>query len=212
MQDSTFVPSPISESKSEYIYEDHDSVKFYESNDYTIGYQLSGSCRILSDDTCIEVEERTLFLVDKGSYRIEALTGCKGDFEQILFNLDSYTIFGPSSRDRSRREQRFQHAVLNGIITSLTIEDLASRCCISLSTFKRHFNERFAHSPHRWFVRCRLDIAERVATQANISVADLAAICGFSNASHFIHAFRSRFGATPSRHTRRRYSRRSLYL
>lgn len=212
MNDSTFVPSPICQSRCEYICDDRDSVKSYKCDDYTIGYQLSGSCRIYSEGKCIEVGERSLFLVDRGSYRIESMTGSSGNFEQILFYLDSDMVFGAASRDTSRREERFEHAVLHGIITSLTIDDLASRCCISLSTFKRRFNERFRHSPHRWFVRCRLDIAERVIGHSGVAVADLAQMCGFSNTSHFIHAFRNRFGATPSRHARRRYSRHRAAL
>ncbi len=206
MTNSTFVPSPISDSKCEYIRENCDSEKSFVSEDYTIGYQISGSCRIYTDSSCIEVREHSLFLIERGSFRIEAMTGCSGSFEQILFSLDAVTLFGMASRDNSRCEKRFEDAVLKGIITSLTIEDLAEHCCTSLSTFKRRFNERFAHSPHRWFVRCRLDIAERLVGHSGVAVADLAEMCGFSNTSHFINAFRNRFGATPSRHVRRRYS------
>ena len=46
MTNSTFVPSPISDSKCEYIRENCDSEKSFVSEDYTIGYQISGSCRI----------------------------------------------------------------------------------------------------------------------------------------------------------------------
>jgi hypothetical protein len=57
------------------------------------------------------------------------MTGCSGSFEQLLFSLDAVTLFGMASRDNSRCEKRFEDAVLMGIITSLTIEDLAEHCC-----------------------------------------------------------------------------------
>lgn len=213
MTNSTFVPSPISESRCEYICDNCDCEKSFVSEDYTIGYQLSGSCRIYSeDDVCIDVREHTLFLVEKGSFRLVAMTGSAGTFEQMLFSLDAKTLFGASSRDNSRSEKYFELAVLKGIVTSLTIEDVAECCCTSLSTFKRRFNERFARSPHRWFVSCRLDIAERIVGHTGVAVADLAEMCGFSNTSHFISAFRHRFGATPSRHAHRRYSQKRLAL
>ena len=212
MADLTFIPSPISESRCEYICDNCDSDRSFVSEGYTIGYQLSGTCRIHSEDRSIEVREHSLFLIEKGSVRIEAMRGCSGSFEQILFSLDAEALFGASSRDNSRRERRFEHAVLVGITNSLTIEDVAAHCCTSISTFKRRFYERFSHSPHRWFVRCRLDIAERIVGHTGVAVTDLASMCGFSNTSHFIHAFRIRYGATPSRHARRRYSRRSSTL
>lgn len=206
MVDSTFIQSPICDSKLDYICYNCDCVKEYEADDFMIGYQLSGSCRIISKDCCMEVGEHKLFLVERGSYKIESMTGKSGSFEQMLFRLDAEAIFGSQSRDCSRREERFERAVLHGIITSLTIEDLAQSCCTSLSTFKRRFSERFAHSPHRWFLSCRLDIAERIVGHSGVAVADLAEMCGFSNTSHFICAFRNRFGATPLRHARCRYS------
>ena len=212
MDNYTFIPSHISESKWEFISDNCDSVKDYNSEDFTIGYQLSGKCRIIYSDKSIDVAEHSLFLIEKGCFKVDAKVGSSGSFEQVLFSLKTEALFGNASRDESRREKRFEHAVLTGIISSLTIEDLAEHCCTSLSTFKRRFNERFAHSPHRWFVRCRLDIAERVAGISSIAVADLAEMCGFSNTSHFINAFRNRFGATPSRHARIRHSRRQQRL
>lgn len=200
----TFIPSPISGSKWEYICDNCDSERVLHSESYTIGYQLSGSCNIISDGRGVVVRERTLFLLDRGSFKVDAKVGCSGNFEQILFSLDAETLFGRFSRDTSRSESRFEHAILAGIVSTRTIEDVAAQCCTSLSTFKRRFGERFAHSPHRWFLRCRLDIAERIIGYSGVTVADLAKMCGFSNTSHFICAYRHSFGTTPSRHARQR--------
>ena len=201
---NTFIPSPISGSKWEYICDNCDSERVLHSESYTIGYQLSGSCNIISDGRGVVVRERTLFLLDRGSFKVDAKVGCSGNFEQILFSLDAETLFGRFSRDTSRSESRFEHAILAGIVSTRTIEDVASQCCTSLSTFKRRFAKRFAHSPHRWFLHCRLDIAERIIGYSGVTVSDLAQMCGFSNTSHFICAYRHRFGTTPSRHARQR--------
>ncbi|MBO5758759.1 MAG: helix-turn-helix transcriptional regulator, partial [Rikenellaceae bacterium] len=164
----------------------------------------SGSCNIISEGRGVVVRERTLFLIDKGRFKVDAKVGCSGSFEQILFSLDAEALFGRLSRDTSRSERRFEYAILTGIVSTSTIEDVASQCCTSLSTFKRRFAKRFAHSPHCWFLHCRLDIAERIIGYSGVTVADLAQMCGFSNTSHFICAYRHRFGTTPSRHARQR--------
>ena len=208
MCEQAYIPSPIADAQMEYICQESDNVTTYKTDDYIIGYTLSGSCKICGKEGCREVAEHKLFVVEKGDYRIEQMIGRNGRFEQILLHLAAEKLFGYESRDDSRQEARFERAVLDGIVEGLTIEELADNCCLSLSTFKRHFRSRFSESPHRWFVRCRLDLAERVLSVSGISVLNLAQMCGYSNTSHFIHAFRSRFGATPSHFVRQRYSRR----
>ena len=92
---------------------------------------------------------------------------------------------------------RMEHAVFEGIMSNLSIEELADRCCCSLSTFKRRFHNHYHISPHRWMLRCRLELAKEVLMTTPASITDIAMRCGFVNNSHFIATFRRHFNITP---------------
>jgi AraC-like DNA-binding protein len=105
---------------------------------------------------------------------------------------------GQSIRQLTDREaQRFERAIINGVIDGLSIEELAKSCCYSLSTFKRRFNEYYNLPPHRWILRCRLNLACLILSTTDESISDVASICGFVNNSHFIATFRRHFALTP---------------
>ena len=100
----------------------------------------------------------------------------------------------------AREAERFENAIISGVIEGLSIEDLAQRCCYSLSTFKRRFNEHYNIPPHRWILQCRLNIACRLLTKTDEPVSSVASICGFVNNSHFIATFRRHHGLTPRKY------------
>ena len=103
-----------------------------------------------------------------------------------------------TSRPLTEREvQRFEEAIVNGIIEGHTIDELARSCCYSLSTFKRRFSEQYTIPPHRWMLQCRLNLACEILAQTNEPISSVSEICGFVNNSHFIATFRRHYGLTP---------------
>lgn len=97
----------------------------------------------------------------------------------------------------NREAERFERAIINGVIDGLSIEELAKSCCYSLSTFKRRFSELYNLPPHRWILRCRLSLACLILSTTDESISSVASTCGFINNSHFIATFRRHFGLTP---------------
>lgn len=95
-------------------------------------------------------------------------------------------------------EDKFIEAIVRGLTCSLSVDELASICCQSLSTFKRHFRLRYSLSPHRWFIEHRLLIARYVVEHTVMPTKDIAHLCCFSSVSRFIDLFKQRYGATPS--------------
>ena len=96
-----------------------------------------------------------------------------------------------------REAERFESAIVNGIIDGHSIEELARSCCYSLSTFKRRFSEQYSLPPHRWMLHCRLSLACQILTETNEPISSVSQICGFVNNSHFIATFRRHYGITP---------------
>ncbi len=80
----------------------------------------------------------------------------------------------------------------------LTLEEFASYCGRSLSTFKRDFAKISELSPQRWIMGKRLDCAHDLLAQGKCRPTDVYLEVGFNNRTHFIAAFKRRFGCTPS--------------
>lgn len=98
-----------------------------------------------------------------------------------------------------RDDERFAQAIEHGLRSVVAVEELAEMCCQSVSTFKRRFRARYSISPHRWFTLRKLEIAYQIILERDIAIVELTKLCGFNNTSHFIAAFRKRYGVSPAR-------------
>lgn len=104
------------------------------------------------------------------------------------------------------KTESFEETVHRNIFNKMTIEELAQKCNMSLTTFKKEFRRRFHDSPHRWYTRQRLMHARLLLLSTSDTIASIGEECNFSNTSHFIKLFSKEFGHTPATY-RRKYGR-----
>lgn len=78
----------------------------------------------------------------------------------------------------------------------ISLDALAARAGYSKRHFTRLFREAMGTSVYECLMRIRLDAARELLEQ-NDPLTDIAARCGFSDASALCRAFRKRFGASP---------------
>lgn len=81
---------------------------------------------------------------------------------------------------------------------NLSLEDFASLCNRSLSTFKREFKRYYGLSPGKWLLQKRVDYASVLLKSREMNVSQVCMECGFEDVSHFSKAFKSRFGVSPN--------------
>lgn len=79
----------------------------------------------------------------------------------------------------------------------LTVTDLARQVNLSPSAFSRLFRESTGRSPYQFVKEQRLTRARELLDEGRLGVTEVARRVGYPSLSHFIKAFRSRFGATP---------------
>lgn len=129
-------------------------------------------------DTLLKVkfEELLLYLINK--------YGAK--FESYLLSLVTEEV-SPLKR-----------VVEKNVYTSLTLEEVAFLCNMSLSTFKRHFIKEFNMSPGRWFRDKRLLKAKELILKEGLKSSEVYLDLGYNNLSNFSSAFKSKFGVNPS--------------
>ncbi len=96
------------------------------------------------------------------------------------------------------QSELFEQQVREHLFSDISIELLAERCNKSISSFKKDFKRHFKESPHRWFIRQRMQHACVLLITTAQSIAEVGASCNFPNTSHFIRLFKSEFGVTPA--------------
>lgn len=128
--------------------------------------------------------------------RLELLAGAL--FESVAANLPS----APTRMDSGltplmRRIDRAVQLIETDYARSLTLGDLASAAGLSTFYFARAFRRFVGVPPHRYLTGVRLRHAARMLDEG-AGVTLTCYECGFGSLSHFVTAFRKRFGVVPS--------------
>ena len=80
---------------------------------------------------------------------------------------------------------------------SVGVAALAREAGFSPAQFRRSFGEHIGVAPRTYLINHRLEVARRLLEQSDLPVGTIAAQCGFSSSSHFIHLFKRSVGLAP---------------
>ena len=78
--------------------------------------------------------------------------------------------------------------------------ELAQQADVHPVYLARAFRRRYGCSPGTYLRRCRMERAIGLLDDAGLSIADVAASCGFADQAHFSHTFRRAHRVTPSQY------------
>ena len=180
----------------EYIKSSASSTSSIATEHYAIGYIIHGNCCVHSDCRSFDIPEQCLYVLERGRHIIENRPDCNGVFEQVVMHIDASDIHSDVVADADG--SRLENVVMGAVVENLSLEELAERCFVSVSTFKRHFRKRYSMPPHQWFIIRKLDLAYRMILATDVPITEIARLCGFTNSSHFIAAFKRRYDTTPA--------------
>lgn len=94
-------------------------------------------------------------------------------------------------------KRNLQRLLSSDALLKLSVTDLANLSGRSLSSFNRDFKACYDTTPKQWQQLRRLDYGHRLLLQQQLSVTDIALELGYDNVSHFISAFKNKYGVTP---------------
>jgi AraC family transcriptional regulator len=80
----------------------------------------------------------------------------------------------------------------------LTLAEIASEVYLSVFHLVRVFKETTGETPHRFLTRLRVEEAQRLLRDSDLSVAEIASRCGFASPGAFSTAFLRHTGVRPS--------------
>lgn len=105
------------------------------------------------------------------------------------------------------RIQRAVHYIALNMAEPFRIEKVASHCGLSASRFSHLFRERLGTTPQRFSEKLRLDSAQQLLRQTNLTIAEIASEVGYPDPLYFSRRYRSAFGLAPSEARQRQGAR-----
>jgi AraC family transcriptional regulator len=87
-----------------------------------------------------------------------------------------------------------------------SLADLAKECGLSSGYFARAFGASNGMFPHRWLMKRRVERAKELLLVGKLALAEIAAVCGFFDQSHFNRVFTRFEGCAPGKRRRQRRS------
>ncbi len=96
-----------------------------------------------------------------------------------------------------RKVRLLESFVDSRLDSQISLRALAAQADLSMFHFARCFRKSTGMTPHQFVTRQRIERARELLRNPNLSVANVALRCGFSQPSHFSEVFRRVVGSSP---------------
>ena len=121
-----------------------------------------------------------------------------------LFLLDIYQC------DTAKETSRYPHAEYDTIVEylkqnisrSLSLDDIARECSLSISRLKLICKEASGLSPISLFISLKLEEAQKMITEASLNFTEIADALGFTSVHYFSKLFKKKTGLTPTEYSK----------
>ncbi len=104
------------------------------------------------------------------------------------------------ARDTEGRFKSLHDWVSNNLGQSISVDDMAERCCMSSRSFSRHYTATMGTSPARAVEAIRVDAARSLLGTTDTSIKAIAMSCGFQDDERMRRAFLRQIKTTPSQY------------
>jgi|TARA_B110000438_G_scaffold23289_1_gene21312 AraC-like DNA-binding protein len=113
------------------------------------------------------------------------------DVEQCPFLVDDKNI---------KKIRRAKDIIISRMTEPPTLNDLAIEVEISLKKLKEGFKQVYGASVYVFLLDYKMQVSKRLLSSGNYNVNEVALKIGYSTATHFINAFKKKFGTTPKKY------------
>ncbi len=99
-----------------------------------------------------------------------------------------------------RKIKQAKDILLENYNKTITLTEVARITGLNEYQLKLGFKELYGNTPYQYVLDFKLDIAKQMLTKKQLQVAEIADKIGYTNISHFIAAFKRKFGTTPKQY------------
>ncbi len=107
--------------------------------------------------------------------------------------------------DHLKKIKLAKEIILDRFDAPPTLIDLSSEINLSLRQLKQGFKETYGKPVFKYLFDFKMDLAIKLLVDGKYNVNQVGLKLGYSNSSHFIHAFKKRFGITPKAYIKQSY-------
>lgn len=122
----------------------------------------------------------------------------------LVFNLQSDSDSGscPVKADSQemRKIQIAKNILIKNMQTPPTLQDLADEIGLNTKKLKLGFKQIYGHTVYGFLIEYKMEYAQKLLDKGSYNVNEVSAKVGYSTASHFISAFKNKYGTTPKRY------------
>jgi len=93
---------------------------------------------------------------------------------------------------------KFEEVIRHNLYSSLDLNEFAALCHMSLSSFKRKFDEVYKESPARYFTKMKIKKAAELVLKTDSRVSDIAYDLGYDSLTTFNRTFKEQIGKSPT--------------
>ena len=98
--------------------------------------------------------------------------------------------------------KKIRHAkeiIIERMTNPPSLNDLAKEVEISVKNLKEGFKKVYGNTVYAYLLEHKMNVASQMLTSKNYNVNEVAIHLGYSTSSHFISAFKNKFGTTPKK-------------
>jgi len=92
----------------------------------------------------------------------------------------------------------FKQIIEANLFSQVTVEDLAQKTNLSVSSFKREFAKLYGNSPASYIKNKRLERASELLLTSDNRITDIAFECGFNDLANFTKSFHNKYKTSPT--------------
>ena len=113
------------------------------------------------------------------------------DIEQCPFLADDNNI---------KKIKKAKEIIISRMIEPPTLVQLSKEVDISLKKLKQGFKQVYGTSVFSFLIDYKMQVSKRLLSSGQYNVNEVALKVGYSTATHFINAFKKKFGTTPKKY------------
>lgn len=113
------------------------------------------------------------------------------DFERCPFLVDE---------DNVRKIKNAKNIVLENLANPPSLKELSEEIGLSLKKLKEGFKEVYGDTVYRFLLDYKMEYARKLLEDGRLNVNEVGLKIGYSTASHFITAFKKKYGTTPKKY------------
>lgn len=167
------------------------------SSNHTVDYNL----KQIEVNKLLEIYKESIsILLDNKDLADEHLI--KNKLKEFVI-LMTKTIDAPSELDFlasmfKPNFAKFEEVIKHNLYSNLDLNEFASLCNMSLSTFKRKFKEVYNESPSKYISTMKIQKAVKALSNKDLRISDIAFDLGYESLTTFNRAFKEQIGKAPS--------------